>query len=572
MNKQLTVSIGQYSEAGKKPVNQDFHGACIPREPLLNSKGIAIAIADGISSSDVSHIASQTAVSAFLEDYYCTSDAWSVKTSAHKVLCATNSWLYTQTRNSPHRFNKDKGYICTFSALIFKSRTAYIFHCGDSRIYRLSGNSLEQLTTDHCHALSAETNYLTRALGIHDNLDMDYLCLPLEEGDIFVLSTDGVHEYIPYQYIAKTIHDNPVDLDVTAFRISQQALEAGSPDNVTLQILRIDQLPEFNVGEFQEQRITLPLPPNLEPRMQFDGFIIKREIYISSRSHVYLAEDLKTLEQVVIKTPSTELLDDKAHLENFLMEEWIIKRINNQHILKAIPVNRTRNYLYTVTEYVDGQTLSQWMVDNPKPAIEKVRKIFEQIAKGVQALHRQEMIHQDLRPNNILIDTAGTVKIIDFGSTKVAGVSEIWPNNEGIVGTLQYSAPEYFSHDPISSRADIYSLGVMVYQMLSGEFPYGTRVSNATTKSKQNKLHYRSLLDHNRDVPEWVEDAISKAVCINPGERYNEVSEFTYDLRHPNKAFAKKTRPPLIDRNPIAFWQSVSFFLLVIIIWQAAAN
>ena len=138
-DQQLDITIGQYSSRGKKDINQDFHGVFVPTEPALSAKGITIALADGISSSNVSQVASETAVKGFLQDYYCTSDAWSVKTSAQQVLKATNSWLFAQTRNSPHRFNKDKGYICTFSAMILKSNTAHLFHSGDSRIYRVAG-------------------------------------------------------------------------------------------------------------------------------------------------------------------------------------------------------------------------------------------------------------------------------------------------------------------------------------------------------------------------------------------------------------------------------------------------
>src|SRR5690606_25145395 len=101
------------------------------------SKGIVVAIADGISSSNVSQIASETAIAGFIEDYYCTPEAWSVKLSAQRVLQAINSWLFSQTHNSPYRFDKDKGYICTFSALILKSHTAHLLHSGDTRIYRL---------------------------------------------------------------------------------------------------------------------------------------------------------------------------------------------------------------------------------------------------------------------------------------------------------------------------------------------------------------------------------------------------------------------------------------------------
>ena len=149
MPRKLTISVGQYSDKGRKKTNQDFHGILIPDEPLLGMKGIAVALADGISSSDVSQIASESSVKSFLTDYYCTSEAWSVKTSAQRVLAATNSWLNSQTRQSQYLYDKDKGYVCTLSAMVIKSTTAHLFHVGDSRIYRVVGNALEQLTEDH---------------------------------------------------------------------------------------------------------------------------------------------------------------------------------------------------------------------------------------------------------------------------------------------------------------------------------------------------------------------------------------------------------------------------------------
>src|SRR5580698_3837644 len=174
MPRELQVSIGQCSDRGRKEINQDFHGALIPDEPLLGSKGIAIVLADGISSSNVSQIASESAVKSFLTDYYCTSESWSVKTSAQRVLAATNSWLHAQTRRSQYAYDNDKGYVCTLSALVIKSTTAHIFHIGDSRIYRLAGNTLEQLTSDHRVVVSSEQSYLSRALGINPQIEIDY--------------------------------------------------------------------------------------------------------------------------------------------------------------------------------------------------------------------------------------------------------------------------------------------------------------------------------------------------------------------------------------------------------------
>ena len=575
MNNQLKISIGQHSDKGRKPTNQDFHGTYIPREPQLSAKGISIALADGISSSDVSGIASEAAVTAFLEDYYCTSDAWSVKKSAQQVMLATNSWLHAQTKQSQYSYEaKDRGYVCTFSTLILKSTTAHVLHVGDTRVYRLQDNHLEQLTEDHRVTISKDKSYLSRALGINVQLEIDYQSLPLQEHDIFILATDGIYEFTSSQFIINTIQEQIQDLDNAAKIILDKALEQGSDDNLTIQIIRVEQLPQQNAAEVYQQLTYLPFPPELDARMEFDGYTILRKVHASSRSHVYLAEDIESNEKVIIKTPSVDLRGESTYLEQFLMEEWVARRLNNAHILKPCQQTRQHNYLYVTTEYIEGQTLTQWMIDHPKPSIETVRDIIEQIAKGLRAFHKLEMLHQDLRPNNIMIDQTGTVKIIDFGSTHVAGIMEITSPlmRQHILGTALYTAPEYFIGESGTPRSDMFSLAVIAYQMLSGRFPYGVQVAKAKSKSSQRNLLYSSVLDDEREIPVWIDETLKKALHPNPYKRYIELSEFIFDLRQPNKAFLNKSRPPLIERSPVLFWKSVSIVLTLIIIFLIIRN
>jgi serine/threonine protein phosphatase PrpC/predicted Ser/Thr protein kinase len=568
MAAQLKVSIGQYSDKGRKPANQDFHGVRIPDEPLLSLKGICVALADGISSSDVSQVASQAAVDGFLQDYYCTSQAWSVKTSAERVLSATNSWLYSQTQGSQFRYDKDKGYVCTFSALVLKSTTAHVFHAGDARIYRLQGDQLERLTEDHRIWLSQEKSYLSRALGVTARLDIDYSALPIEVGSVFVCATDGVYEHVTEQLVVEALAEHGADLDRAAESIAKSAYASGSPDNLTIQIVRIEELAAPSAGELVQELSTLPLPPALEAGKQFDGYLIARELYASQRSHVYLAVDQETGTKVVLKTMAVDVRNDEAYVERFLIEEWVVRRINSQHVVKPCVQTRKRNFAYLVTEYIEGQTLRQWMIDHPAPSVEAARGIIEQIARGVLAIHRLDMLHQDLRPENIMIDSAGTVKIIDFGSVHIAGIAEIETpiQQPSILGTEQYTAPEYFLGEAGSSRSDLFSLGVIAYEMLSGRLPYGTRVSSCRTKDAQLGLAYTSVLDPAREIPAWIDAAIRKAVHPNPDHRYAELSELVCDLRHPSRAFLSKTRAPLIERNPAAFWKMISAILALIIL------
>jgi serine/threonine protein phosphatase PrpC/predicted Ser/Thr protein kinase len=569
MRTQLRIEFGQYSDKGRKPLNQDFYAMMIPNEPLLNAKGIAVALADGISSSAVSQIAAETSVKGFLEDYYATPESWSVKTSVLRLLQATNSWLYAQTRNGPHRYTMDRGYVCTFSAVVLKAATAHIFHVGDTRVYSLAGNHLEQLTEDHRLWVSRENSYLSRALGMRDRLEIDYHSRTIEVGDTFILATDGVYEFADAAFVVDALAKHHDELALAARLIVAEAFERGSKDNLTIQIVRIEQLPQHDIHELQQQASVLPFPPELRPRTSFDGYQILREIHNSSRSHVYLAVDLDTRQQVVLKTPSMDLRDDPAYLERFLMEEWVARRIDNAHVVKPCTQIRKRNYIYIVTEFIDGRTLTQWMIDNPRPDIETVRNFIEQIAQGLRALHRQEMLHQDLRPNNIMIDTNGTLKIIDFGSVRVAGIAEIVSTQaqQQLLGTAQYTAPEYFLGEAGTSHSDMFSLGVIAYQMLSGRLPYGTNVAKAGSRAAQRKLVYQSVLDDACTIPAWVDDALRKAVHPNPVKRYSALSEFVYDLRHPSETFLTKDRAPLLERNPNLFWKGLSLILLMIIVF-----
>jgi serine/threonine protein phosphatase PrpC len=562
MSRELRISIGQHSEKGRKESNQDFHGALIPAQPMLGLKGIALALADGISSSSVSRVASESAVKSFLTDYYCTPESWSVKSSAQRVIDATNSWLHSQTRQSQFAYDKDKGYVCTLNVLILKSTTAHVFHIGNTRLYRLVGSALEQLTDDHRVVLSSQQIYLGRALGIGPQVEIDYRMLPIEEGDVFVQATDGVCEHVDDRLVAGAINDNVDDLDQAAKAIVAEALRNGSPDNLTVQIVKIEELPDGEAAENLGLAADLPLPPLLEPRMTFDGYRIVRQIHASNRSHLYLAVDVESGEAVALKIPSIDLRAEPANLKPFMMEEWVARRIDSAHVLRPRALSRKRNYLYVVTEFVDGQTLRQWLIDHPRPDLETVRGIVEQIAQGLLAFHRKEMLHQDLRPENVMIDRTGTAKIVDFGAVRVAGVAEAEPlaDRECILGTLQYTAPEYFLGEAGTLTSDLFSLGVIAYEMLTGRLPYGAEMAKARTRARQRKVRYVPAIDGDSEIPAWVDGALRKAVHPDPDKRYGELSEFLFDLRHPNEAFLG-ARPPLIERNPLLFWKGLSFVL-----------
>lgn len=579
----LNISLGQASDRGLKPENEDHFGAVLSEGNSLENKGLAIAIADGMSAAEGGREASQMSIQMFLDDYFSTPESWSVKRSVTKVMSSLNGWLFSQSQ----RYQSAQGMVTTFSAVVIKSHTAHLFHVGDSRIYRLRGQDFEQLTQDHRLQMGSGKSYLSRALGIDSNLNIDYRTVSVEPGDLYLLSTDGIHDYLN-DYAIKSLIEQSVGpktgeaqsqvgddtLNTGCLSIIQSALDQGSDDNLTCQLFRINSLAKASKDEVFDALSRLPFPPDLQAGQVIDGYRIIRELQASSRSQVYLAED--TLAQsgqpgkVVIKTPSVNFEDDAAYIETFLQEEWVGKRLNSPYLLKTCRRNRKRQFLYTAVEYVKGQTLEQWMHDNPMPSLTVVRDIVEQIARGLRAMHRLEMLHQDLKPGNILITADAAIKIIDFGSTKIAGLAETESvlDRSHIVGTASYSAPEYFKGESGSNRSDIYSLGAISYEMLCGKLPYG-EIRPETAHRKRFSYTTARLL--NPGLPEWVDNALCKAVHPNPAQRYALISEFIADLKKPNEALAHQQHKPLIEKHPLRFWQGmalIEFVLLMVLLFK----
>jgi len=557
MSASLSITSGEYSTAGIKPQNEDKCGVHVPVEPMLTTKGISAAIADGMSGSDAGKEASEACVSGFLRDYYSTPESWTAKTSAQKVLGSLNTWLHSQGQRE---YGSHKGMVTTFSTIVFKSNTGYIFHVGDTRIYRLRNNELKCLTKDHRIEISEEKSYLTRAMGIDVHVDIDYKSVPVETGDIYMLSTDGVHEFITDGNIQTFLaEDNP--LNERAKNIVDMAIANESNDNLTVLIVKIESLPSENEDEFYKKLTALPFPPPLESGMTLDGYKIIRHLFSNKRTELYLAHDRELDTHVVIKAPSVNYSDDPQYINSFLLEEWAGRRISNNHVLNVLDMPRKRTALYYITEYLQGTTLRQWMDDNPRPTLSTTRNFIRQIAQGLRAFHRLEMIHQDIKPENIIVDKHGTLKIIDFGSTKIPGIEEIHIPIEAhsLQGTEDYTAPEYHMGERATNRADIYSLGVVAYELLTGHLPYG----KALTQKNLRKVSYIPVKHYIPEMPYWVDKAIQKSVSINPEQRFGILSEFEYAINNPDSKLISQEHVPLLKSNPVKVWQIISAILLI---------
>ncbi|CAH1189123.1 bifunctional protein-serine/threonine kinase/phosphatase [Alteromonas mediterranea] len=560
----LVVATGCASIAGVKPVNEDAVAVHTPTDRhAMSSKGTAVVIADGVSSAEAGREASDYAVKHFIEEYFRTPDTWSAKQAGQKTLTTINLNLFKQS----HEFTRqEKGYLCTFSGLVLKSRTAHFFHAGDSRIYRCRDGVITQLTRDHSINIGGGKNILARAVGMDNILQVDYGKSVLEEGDVFLLTTDGVHDFIDEEKLTKLLSDERKPQQQCE-RIIAEAKMANSDDNISCAIAKVDKLPAESRDDFNTKLTRLPFPPDLEPGMKLDGYRIDQALFASSRSQVYLVTDLETDEQMVMKTPSLNFQDDVHYIDRFIQEEWIGKRINSEYVVKVITQNRPRTFLYYLMEYVPGISLDKWMIDHPLPSPKKAITLVKQIAAALAAFHNTETIHQDLKPANIIVDDAMKIKVIDFGSVFVAGIAEIFIPIEhlGALGTATYSDPYYLQGRNTGIQGDIYALATITYELFTGELPYGERIEQYVNSHDFDKLRYISATDHNPIIPLWFDRALEKGVSLDIPKRYRSLQDYVDDITRPNPEFLKDD--PAIDNSKgLLFWQMMSAFWVAMLI------
>lgn len=567
----LSLNFGGYSAAGVKASNEDAFTAVLPPEPSVRKyKGAAACIADGVSCSDNAQIASQTAVTNFTSDYFSTPDFWPVQQSASKVIGSINSWLHQQTRL--YQTNSDS-FVTTFSALIIKSHTAHILHVGDSRVYLLRDNELECLTQDHCYQRGGE-NYLTRALGIENKLDLDYRSHKVKLGDRFLLTTDGVHDALSHKVLTQLSTNTESNLEALANNIGQAALAAGSEDNISCLIVDVESLPIEQIDEVYKDLTKLPVPPALKVGNKIDHFEITRILHSGTRSHVYLARDTLSDDMRVLKMPSINFAEDINYLEGFAREQWIGRKLSSPQIMKILAPPRGSQFLYHVCEYIEGMTLRQWMTDNPQPDLQQIREILDAMIVPVRTLHRNKMVHRDLKPENFIINRDGLITLIDFGTIHVPGIHEISQLNleDTPVGDVGYIAPEYLVYGSATHQSDLFSIASVVYEMITGQLPFNAIKSNRDYPDSFSKWLYKpfnTLAQPPQNIPDWIDSVLKKALSPNPAYRYEALSEFQTELRSPSKEILKPSEyVPLIDRNPLRFWQVFSGILALVIFLQ----
>lgn len=562
---QLLISYGQAFVAPDRRLHRSSMSVRFPEAPLLSAKGGCAIISDSISRNTMAKQAGDLSVRGFLADYFSTPDHWDVKTSATRVLRALNSWCYSQSQHV-----KEGSFVSSMSVMVFRGREAHLFHMGDTLVFRLRGAEFEQLSRDHVTDLGGY-RYPSRALGMDGSVDIDYTHIPLKQGDLFLFTTQGVRgTLLPSDYV-RLIRQDASDLDAACERLAneakQRAQERGyGGDQFCFQLVRIDELPE-EVTEHPGQLYgDLPIPPELSPGERLDGLEVLAVLSRTAQSRVYRVRDVHSEREMVMKAPSPELSLRNAYLEHFLLQQWVVERVNSPFVVKVMEPSRPRRYLYYLMQHIEGETLRQWAERHPQASLTQRLDIANQLGKAVQALHHREIIHQQINPDNILIDPHGKLVLTDFSACHMRDGEGHRHSGELLrqIGFNEHTAPEYALADSVSRRSDQYSLASTTYWLLTGALPYTLTPNRLRSHTDLEELTYRSARTTNPEISPALDDALRRALDPQRALRFRRMSEFLHALRVPLGRATNRGEES--RQEPRRFWQGVAGILLLLLV------
>jgi len=550
----VKASVGFASETGPRERNEDFAGAVFGSELAQPRGDIVAAIADGVGGAKGGRVAAEMAVRGFLDGFCDLPETMEVRRAGARILNSLNNWIYAQGQ----RDAKLAGMGCTFTALVLRGRVAHLLHVGDTRVYRLRSDRLTCLTIDHVREGSAErSNVLTRALGVGTEVALDYTTQPLARHDRFVLCSDGVHAFLPADAIADILRERSAS-EVSAQALVKAALDAGSTDNCTALVVDVVDLPTAASADIGAAIMRLPLIPVPIEGEAVDGFVLKVLVSDGRYTRLFGAVDEVEGGEVVLKFPKPQVASEAIYHSAFVREAWVGARVHSPWLGRTIELPPGRQTcLYTVMPLYPGELLETRLGRRPGLGLEEGRNITIKLARAAAALHSAGIIHRDIKPDNVILESEGSLKLIDLGVVRVPGLEDFPPTD--IPGTPAYMAPEMFSGEPGNEATDIYALGVTMFRAFTGEYPYGNL--DATSEPRRTRPTQLSAL--RPDLPAWLQGALGRAVAIDPAERFHDMIEFAVEMElGPARAPSTARRPQTFyERRPVLFWQGVSALL-----------
>lgn len=551
----LKFIVGQSSLTGPRTRNEDYVGVVTPVNEQLSIKGAIVAVADGVSGNAGGGEASEMTIRTVTSDYYATPDTWEPLTSLDKVLTAANRWLIAQANA-----NRDMaGMATTLSLLVLRGQRYYSAHVGDTRIYLLRDGQLKQLTTDHVWSKLEMRHVLKRAVGLDTHLEVDFADGALQAGDLFALMSDGVWDTLGEQAIHKTLarYDSP---QMICDHLTKTAIEKGSQDNSTAVVVKITQIGEDTLSELLAGGKHLSVPDKLNVGDSIDDFEVLEVLYESRASLLYKVRHTTSRQLFVLKTLQPQLADDVESCNGLLNEEWLAKRVVSKYLPQVLPVSvEKRSKLYYVMSWHEGATLQQHLNNGHHFTISEAAKVGVDMMRGIGALHRLNIVHRDIKPDNLHQATDQRLRILDLGVALSSNVVKV--DTVQNPGTPSFMAPELYEGQSATSQSDIYAAGVTLYHLLTRKYPHGEIEPFQHPKFGEPVPPTR----YRPDIPYWLENIILKAIARDVKIRFETAEEMLIALeRGELKPILAPARTPLIARARLVKWQWIAIFSLIL--------
>lgn len=539
----LSTSLGHASLNGPRANNEDFVGAVTPEGAELDNKGLIAVVADGVGGHANGREAAEFTVRSLLCDYYATPDTWAIPKALDKVLSAANRWLVSQS----HKRAETAGMATTLSAIVLRGRRWVSAHVGDSRIYLLREGELRRLTQDHVWDHPELKTVLSRAIGLDQHLSLDFGEGELQEGDSFILVSDGTWGTLRDARI-QSIVEKFEDAQEAAFALVDAAVDNGAQDNCTALVLHVNALPRDTLRDSLARIRELSIPARLKPGQEIDGLTVLDVMHDSRVTLLYRVR-LPNGDIAVLKT-----LRDNADAHDaaaLAHEEWLARRVTDAAFPQVIPWN-ARSQLYYLMSWHEGESLKQRLNRGHRFSAGELADLGEKILKGLSSLHRLDITHRDIKPDNLHLGADGRLRILDLGVAASDGQTEGERFGEiNNPGTPSYMAPELFAQGEERPRAnessDLYAVGVTLYELATRKYPYGEiePFQRPRFGDPVPVTRYRP------DMPEWLESILLKAVAREPAQRFETAEEFILALqRGAHRPLQVARRRPLMERDP----------------------
>ena len=431
----LQVAVGHASLTGPRERNEDFCGVATPVGLELENKGVLAAVADGIGGHKGGREAAEYTVRGLLADYFATPDTWSVPRAIETVTTALNRWVMAEASRNAEL----AGMATTLSGLVLRGQRFYTAHIGDSRIYRMRDGRLDRLTVDHIWEHPELKNVLSRAVGLDPRVLMDFADGELALNDRFLLVSDGVWGVLADVLMAEVLLDHP-EPQAAAAALTSLALAQGGHDNATAVIVDVLALPAASLRDSLESDARLPLPHRMKVGHDVDGLVVEEILHDSRETLLYRVRDARSGQQCVLKTLQEGMAGDVDACAALLMEEWRARRVISPFFPQVVPADK-RSCLYYLMTWHAGATLQARLDAGQHFPVGEVARFGIALLKAIAALHRLDIVHRDIKPDNIHLGQDGVLRILDLGVAFSSGEGGA-DAPVGRAGTPSYMAPE----------------------------------------------------------------------------------------------------------------------------------